>query len=418
MKITSKFNTFVSIRDKFISDARGNVAMMFGLAIVPILLFTGASVDYTRASSERERIQAALDATGLALANMPKGTALGVLQAKAADYFAANFKPRDIDATPAVTVVVMGNKIQLQATSAVQTAFMRIAGFESLPVAVNSEVTNERKKIELALVLDNTGSMSSSGKMTALKAAVNDLLTQLQAKVVYPDDVKVSIVPFATSVKIDTNYWNASWLRWDVTLENTSLSWSLRQPPTTAQWTGCIADRDQPWDINSAPPAMLDSRYVVAKCAATNLQQMEPLTTDLNLIRTRANAMTPGGNTNVTIGLTMGMATLRSDSPLGANSSNGSDVEKFLILLTDGDNTQNRWSNGSGSIDARLSSACTLAKASNVKIYTIRVIAGNANLLRACATNPSMYYDVQNASQLQPVFQKILESIQGIRITS
>ena len=418
MNTASKTNTFVSIRDRFISDTRGNVAMMFGLAIVPILLFTGASVDYTRASSERERILAALDATGLALAKLPAGTALGVMQAKGADYFAASFQRRDIDTTPTLTINVVGNKIQLQATSAVKTAFMRIAGYDTLPIAVDSEVTNERKKIELALVLDNTGSMGSAGKMPALKAAVNDLLTQLQAKVVNPDDVKVSIVPFATSVKIDTNNWNAGWLRWDVTLENTSLSWSLRQPPTTAQWTGCIADRDQPWDINSAPPAMLDSRYVVAKCAATNLERMEPLTTDLNLIRTRANAMTPGGNTNVTIGLTMGMATLRNDSPLGANSSNASDVEKFLILLTDGDNTQNRWSNGSGNIDPRLSAACTLAKTSNIKIYTIRVIAGNAGLLQACATNPSMYYDVQNASKLQPVFQKIIESIAGIRITS
>ncbi len=420
MSIASFRTKAVSLRHTFQSDDRGNVAMMFGLAILPMLVFAGAGLDYTRAQTERERLQAALDATGLALAKLPKTTDAATLQTKANEYFAASFLPRATDATPTITATATnnGSRISLVAQSAVATSFMRLAGWNALPIGVDGEVVNEKKKIELALVLDNTGSMGWSGKMPALKVAVNDLIDQLKAKVVDPDDVKLSLVPFASSVRVSTDYFNASWLRWDVTLENGSLGWSQRTPPTPTSWTGCIADRDQPWDTRSEPAGIYDSRYVAAKCASSSLARLEPLTNDLELIRTLANAMTPNGMTNVTIGLTMGMATLRNDSPFGLSAGSGPDVEKFLILLTDGDNTQNRWTNAQGSIDARLSAACTTAKTAGVKIYTIRVIEGNASLLQSCATNPSMYYDVQNASELQPVFKKILESIQGIRLAS
>ncbi|MBM3607306.1 MAG: hypothetical protein FJX29_02465 [Alphaproteobacteria bacterium] len=59
-----------------------------------------------------------------------------------------------------------------------------------------------------------------------------------------------------------------------------------------------------------------------------------------------------------------------------------------------------------------------MKRTSGVRIYTIRVIAGNEPLLQSCATNPSMYYNVQNANELQPVFGQILNSIQGIRLTN
>ena len=74
------------------------------------------------------------------------------------------------------------------------------------------------------------------------------------------------------------------------------------------------------------------------------------------------------------------------------------------MLLTDGDNTQNRWTTSGSSIDARTALACTNAKAANIKIYTVRVIDGDATLLRNCATKPNMYYNVNQASQLNSVF--------------
>ena len=46
----------------------------------------------------------------------------------------------------------------------------------------------------------------------------------------------------------------------------------------------------------------------------------------------------------------------------------------------------------------------------------MRVIDGNASLLRNCATAPSMYYDVQQADQLAAVFTAIDQNLANLRI--
>jgi hypothetical protein len=92
------------------------------------------------------------------------------------------------------------------------------------------------------------------------------------------------------------------------------------------------------------------------------------------------------------------------------------ELDKAIILLTDGQNTENRWSTSASSIDARTSKACSNVKAANIKLYTVRVIDGNATLLQACATKPDMFYNVQNATQLQSVFTTIAQQLASLRI--
>src|SRR5271169_6222466 len=52
---------------RFWSDRRGNIAIIFGLAIVPVMGAIGAAVDYSVANASRTAMQAALDNTALAL---------------------------------------------------------------------------------------------------------------------------------------------------------------------------------------------------------------------------------------------------------------------------------------------------------------------------------------------------------------
>ena len=98
------------------------------------------------------------------------------------------------------------------------------------------------------------------------------------------------------------------------------------------------------------------------------------------------------------------------------------DLDKVIILLTDGDNTES-WKNSNNSkvtsqstIDTRTQLVCNNIKAANIKLYTIRVINGDSTLLRNCATNPSMYYDVQQASQLNDAFAAIAQNLANLRI--
>ena len=92
------------------------------------------------------------------------------------------------------------------------------------------------------------------------------------------------------------------------------------------------------------------------------------------------------------------------------------DVDKVIILLTDGLNTANRFTTNASQIDARTAAVCDNIKAAKIKMFTVRVIEGNAALLQGCATASNMFYDVQVASQLKDVFASIAASHSGARL--
>ena len=119
---------------------------------------------------------------------------------------------------------------------------------------------------------------------------------------------------------------------------------------------------------------------------------------------------------NVTIGLSWGFQLLSPNEPFNAPVA-APDLDKVIVLMTDGENTQNRWTSSASSIDARTQKACDNVKAANIKLYTVRVIDGDVALLKGCATKTSMYYDVQNAGQLNSVFSSIAQNLANLRIT-
>ena len=90
-------------------------------------------------------------------------------------------------------------------------------------------------------------------------------------------------------------------------------------------------------------------------------------------------------------------------------------------MLTDGDNTDDKFPGSNQSdIDARTQAACNnlRSQANTIRVVTVRMIEGNANLLRSCASNPNYYYEVSNASQLIDVFRRIAWEISALRLTN
>ena len=90
-------------------DERGSVAIIFGMALLPLIFFTGASVDYARAFHAKTVIQAAADAAVTAAANY-NGTDTQKKQL-AANVFAANAEgnSRSGNAAPTLSDVVDAN---------------------------------------------------------------------------------------------------------------------------------------------------------------------------------------------------------------------------------------------------------------------------------------------------------------------
>jgi uncharacterized protein YegL len=108
-----------------------------------------------------------------------------------------------------------GSQVMIKATGNIPTTFMKVVGMPSLDLDVSSTVKWGNTRLRVALVLDNTGSMSSAGKLTALKTATTNLLNQLQAAAAKDGDVYVSIVPFVKDVAVDpTVNYSANWISW------------------------------------------------------------------------------------------------------------------------------------------------------------------------------------------------------------
>jgi Flp pilus assembly protein TadG len=392
----------------------GNVAIIFGIAIVPIVGGIGAALDYSMANANRTSMQKALDSTALALAKlMPLSQAQ--LDEKGWQLFSASIGTLKVSMPQSglvITTPTIG-KIHLVATGQYTPQISGFIGVQTFPVAVNTEVQWGMKKLELALALDNTGSMDWDNKMVELKKAAKNLISTLQVSVLNPGDVKISIIPFHKEVRVDTSVYtySGSWLKWDDwDNANQDCSWGWSgwncSPKHRKNWNGCIADRDQPNDASDVNPSSSATKFPARQCSYS-LTTLLPLTYDWTALNNKIDSMQPDGNTNVSIGLAWAWHSLTSGDPLTEAAAANSDLNKYIILMTDGENTQNRWTSNSASIDARTAATCTAVKAAGIKIYTIRVIDGNADLLRNCASDPTMYYDVQNANQLTSVFNSI-----------
>ncbi len=66
-----------------------------------------------------------------------------------------------------------------------------------IPICAESVTTWGNTRLRVALALDNTGSMASSGKMDALKKAAKGRIDQLKTAATKDGDAYVSIIPFS-----------------------------------------------------------------------------------------------------------------------------------------------------------------------------------------------------------------------------
>jgi Flp pilus assembly protein TadG len=184
----------------FLGGNRGGVAVWAGILIVPLLSFMGLGVDSARGYMVRARLSQALDAAGLAAGKQFQDEAKAIEIANTV--FKANFPPGYMDAAlsgPVITFNTEAQTVQVAASAVLPTYFVRLIGVDTLNVAANAEVMRQGINLEIALVLDVTGSMAGQ-KILDLKDAAKDLIDI----VVYADQSryysKVAVVPYSNAV--------------------------------------------------------------------------------------------------------------------------------------------------------------------------------------------------------------------------
>ena len=436
MPVTSIASQLRRAARRFPGANQGNIAVLFGIALLPILGFMGAAIDYTRANSARSSMQAALDSTALMLAkDLADGKiTAGEINAKATAYFTALYTNKDAKSvtinatyTPSSS---QGSSILVNGSGNVTTEFMKVAGFPKLDFNTSSTSVWGNVRMRVALALDVTGSMAQDGKMNALKPAAKSLIDQLSALAKDPGDVYVSIIPFAKDVNVGASNYNANWINWsDWDNDNrTCNGWGQNcTAKDHSTWNGCVTDRDQNYDtLNTAPTGGPSTRFYAEQYNACPAQLM-PLSTDFAALKTKVDSLTPNGGTNQPIGIAWGWQSLTESAPLNAPPEEANyTYKKVLIVMSDGLNTQNRWpsyGNGhtqfNGQIDARQRILCDNIKATGIVIYTMHVNTDNdptSAVLQYCASGSDKFSTVTSATQIMAAFNNIGNSLSKLRV--
>src|SRR5215470_6240606 len=202
----------------FRRSKRGNVVAIFAFSLIPMVAMVGAAVDYSRGNSAKASMQMAIDATGLMLSKDTSTLNSSQLSQKASDDFTALLNRTDIQnlvITPTYTSsTTAGYELNITATGNIPVTFLRILGRSELDLSVNTVVRWGNTRLRVALVLDNTGSMSQFNKLPALQTATNNLIDQLKNAAKQNGDIYVSIVPFVKDVNADPTNNAQNWIDW------------------------------------------------------------------------------------------------------------------------------------------------------------------------------------------------------------
>ena len=248
-------------------DTRGSIMPMAAGAVL-LLSFVGfGALDFHNATMMRSNLQDTLDATTLAVARSDETDPVKLQKlgakllrdglhksASSATLRKIKFEVKDgvvhggaeITFTPVISGLLTGQNISMAATS-------KVAPGDSL---------------EVALVLDNTYSMAGT-RITTLKTAATNFVDILEDAAELSRDanaLKISVVPFSTTVNVGSQYQTASWI------DSQGVSPIHHEPfnaPTNGSarpsrftlfarinrsWAGCVESRPHPYDVQDTAP--------------------------------------------------------------------------------------------------------------------------------------------------------------------
>ena len=449
MFMTSIANRLQSAFQVFRSAERGAIAMMVALAMVPLMLAAGISMDIGRAYIVKQRLLQTTDAAALAIAaGIDSDSTDAELTDILDDFVDANYEGNEYTSITSRTYSYADSNVTVTLTASVDTTFMAIVDINSLDVTANSIVTRSEDTLEVVLVLDNSGSMSGS-KMTALKDASDSLLDILFGTESTSSQVKIGLVPFSNNVNIgsaNTGYVNdPSAYNWGVT------SWAGCVMAQTTDDEDTKDDYEGPWDVmwwddDSNNNWYSWGNYYDTSSRSPNKYCIEnaitPLTNDKSTLEDAISDMDAYGGTHINLGAVWGWRVVSPSEPFTEGSAyNDSNNNKAVIILTDGANTAysyvydafgypsdellgsgiNTASEVADEIDDRLETICTNMKNAGITVYTITFSLSDTDtktIFENCATDTDKYYDSPSTDELTRTFRSIAAELKQLHIVN
>ena len=457
----------------FRESTRGNVAMIFGLSLIPLLVAGGVVVDYGRQSSAESALQQAVDAAALSASN-GKTPSNAQLKAAAINFLMANGGEDLIPSLPDITAErISKDVVRVSATGEIDATIMKLAGFSKLSIHASAEITRSFGRLEFAMVLDNTASMSGT-KLNDLKSAAKDLVDVLFDPSLPADTIKAAVIPFSQYVNVGKSRRGADWLNvpadssttrnecWDtypnatksncrmvtstnlvdgvpVSSTNEVCDWNYGQPvkqcslvTRNVTWEGCVGSRNNPLDVRDEdrsvryPGVMLDTYLWDVQCPS----EIQPLTSNKGQIVSKLNQLVAVGDTYMPGGLMWGWNALSPAEPLAEAESFDElkkGLKKAVVLMTDGLNSQkpvypkhSTDGNDPSTANGLTAQLCANMKDAGIILYTVAFQVESVttkNMLETCASGSEYYFDASNATLLSQSFQEIGKSLANLHIS-
>lgn len=181
---------FRALIHTFVRDKRGNIAVIFAIACVPLITAVGCAVDYSRATQTRSKLQAAADAASvgslakaspafLAAGSMTSDGPIPVGVTDAQNIFDANRANLTGYTLNSVTPTVVKSGSTVTSTVAfsanIDTMFLGLIGKTALTVTGTSSATaNMPLYVDFYLLLDNSPSMGVAATPTDVSKMVSN----------------------------------------------------------------------------------------------------------------------------------------------------------------------------------------------------------------------------------------------------
>lgn len=262
---------------RFRADTRGQVALTFALTVVPMVTLLGTALDYSNLVRARASLQSSVDAVALGAQQQnsdPDSTKWKIKSDADLLTYAKQFVP----ATSATYNATDGSMC-VTAQQAINTSFLQLVKISSMStsgVACSVNQTQTTMTYEIAIALDNTGSMSVADTTTGKTKIASEILaarnfvTQMFTAIP-TTNMQVSLVPFTTAVNVGTQYSSAPWMdthgkssiHWEnfPKLGSAASTYQANAESTIASrfdlftqinqtWAGCVEERAQPYTLS------------------------------------------------------------------------------------------------------------------------------------------------------------------------
>ena len=444
---------------RFWRDQRGNYAMMMGILAPALMLSVGYGINVAQLSTARSNLLAALDS---AVTSTARDISIGVIKPDDAEkmigiFLRANgqraFSEGDRVQLESVTIDRFRKTVMAQASVEVDAVFPFFGKANHNKITTESAAMYSDRKIEVAMMLDLTGSMSGTKIRDLKSAATIAVETLLNGNKHSPDRIRIALVPYAASVnagelakstvfieeKYGPNLPPTGWTRptrgtdncaTERKLENGNADLSDDAPDaerwnsSTRKYYKALVNRDDRLD---------DER--TAKCPAAAII---PLTTDEARLKREISTFVATGNTGGSIATQWSYYMLSpnwrrtiTSARLGEGPADHDPdkVAKIAILMTDGEyNRAFAGPSSSMTTNARNNAGnlCTRMKADGIEVFTIGFAlpasesAASRLILSNCASPDTAltkhFYDAATGDELKKAFQDIVRNIERLAL--